>query len=200
MTKFALALGLTLMLIVSGCGEDEPAVTEDTPREPESPTPTPIGTFQLQGRIVETLGSTSDPAAAASPTPTGTPTATPTGAAQPTPTERAEIERAAPGSMSIRLTSYSGEATSCIFEQGDTVVVAFTRATNFTPTELTANERFPRNLRETNVNVQGKVVDEENCVLSADSVAPQTQGQTSPTAGATAGQTPTPTGSPSPTE
>ncbi|MDQ4144476.1 MAG: hypothetical protein M3198_12165 [Actinomycetota bacterium] len=103
--------------------------------------------------------------------------------------------------MAIRLTSYNSEGTSCIFQNGDTVVVSFSRTTNFTPSELRENERFPRNLRETNVNVQGRVMNEENCILVADSVAPQTQATPTPTqtAGGTQQQSPSPTASPSPT-
>ncbi len=210
MRKPVLALTVVLMLAASSCGQDEPAVTEPEDEQEESPT---LGTFQLQGRILETLGSTegsptasptatstatptASPTATSTATPTASPTATPTGA-QP---ERAVIERGAPGSMSIRLSSYSAEGTSCTFQNGDTVVVALTRATNFTPSDLRENERFPRNLREVNVNVQGKVVNEENCILAADSVATQIQGQASPTPTGTAGQqSPTATASPSPT-
>lgn len=216
MRKMMLALSVVLMLVASACAEDEPTVTEETPTEvEESPSPTPLGTFQLQGRILETVASVEGPRTGASPTPTGSPTGSPTpeaeetdGAEQgeeaeseltPTP-EAASIEQGAPGSLSVRLTSFTGEATTCNFEEGDTVAVAYTRATSFTPADLTASERFPRNLRETNVNVQGRVLEEENCILVADSVGPQTQASPSPTAGESPSPTTaSPSPSPSPT-
>ncbi len=213
MRKLLPALAVVSLLLASACQADEPREIQETPAdETESPTPEPPGTFQLQGRVLEAIGSTEarpEPTPTASPT--GTPAATPSPGESPTPTVAgatptpggpsptpgAAIERGAPGFLSIRLTSYSGEATSCLFGEGDTVVVAFTRATQFTPPAVGTNERFPRNLRESNLNVQGTVADEENCILAANSIASQVQGATpTPTGGS---PTPTPTnGSPSP--
>jgi hypothetical protein len=210
MRRSILAMAIPLLLIASACGgqEEEPAAIP-SPTEVEE-TPEVTGTFELQGRVLETLASVEATQATPgqSPTPTGTRAASPTGSpttsptASPTgsPTEGGAIQRGAPGSMSIRLTSFSAEGSSCIFQQGDTVVVAFTKETSFTPTNLTEVERFPRNLRETNVAVQGTVVEAENCILSADSVSVQTQA--SPTGTAAGGRTtpsPTRTASPSPT-
>jgi hypothetical protein len=206
MRRILLALSIALMLVAAGCAQDEPEV-EETPEEvDESPTPEAAGTFQLQGRILETVASV-EGEAAASPSPAASPTASPspTGTETPeeeepeeTPAATAGIERGAPGSMSIRLTSYTGEATDCSFNEGDTLAVAYTRTTTFTPADLTENARFPRNLRETNVNVQGTVLDEENCILVADSVGPQTQA--SPTVSPTPdGDEESPSPSPSPT-
>lgn len=183
MRRILLALSIVLMLVAAGCAQDEPEVEETPDEVEESPTPEVIGSFQLQGRILETVASVGGEAAA-SPSPAGSPTGSPspTGTGTPeeeepeeTPTATAAIERGAPGSMSIRLTSYTGEATACSFNEGDTLAVAYTRTTTFTPADLAENERFPRNLRETNVNVQGTVLDEDNCILVADSVGPQTQ-------------------------
>jgi hypothetical protein len=213
MRRSILAVAVLSLLTASACGgqEEEPAAIP-SPTEVEE-TPEVTGTFELQGRILETLASVQATQASPgqSPTPTGTRAASPTGSptgsptsptASPTgsPTEGGAIQRGAPGSMSIRLTSFSAEGSSCIFQQGDTVVVAFTKETSFTPTNLTEVERFPRNLRETNVTVSGTVVEAENCILSADSVTVQTQA--SPTGTAAGGRTspsPTRTGSPSPT-
>ncbi len=214
MRRSILAVAIPLSLIASACGgqEEEPAAIP-TPTEVEE-TPEVTGTFELQGRVLETLASVEATQAtpgqsptptgtrAASPTgsPTGSPTTSPTASPTGSPTEGGAIQRGAPGSMSIRLTSFSAEGSSCIFQQGDTVVVAFTKETSFTPTNLTEVERFPRNLRETNVTVQGTVVEAENCILSADSVSVQTQA--SPTGTAAGGRTspsPTRTASPSPT-
>jgi hypothetical protein len=212
MRKIVVALGMSLLLLAAGCEQEEP--TEPTPEESPSPTPEVMGTFQLQGRVVEALasvaatpgpGTTPTPAATPTPqaTPTGspaaTPPATPTVQATPTPTATpgaGAIEDGAPGSLSIRLTAFSGSDTTCSFQAGDTVVVAFTRATQYTPADLGTDDRFPRNLRETNVSVQGTVADEETCVLVAESVSTQAPG--TPTPGA-AGASPTPTATPSPT-
>ncbi len=231
MRKITIALGMTLLLLGSAC-DGEPTEPEETPAEEiESPSPEAPGTFQLQGRVVEVLGSVeatprpgttptpgrspaATPSPEASPTPTGSPAATPSPEASPTPTgspaatptptgqatpAAGAIENGAPGSLSIRLTAFSGQGTSCMFQEGDTIVVAFTRATQYTPVELGTNERFPRNLRETNVNVQGTVGDEENCVLVAESVSTQTPGTPTPAATGAAGGTPSPAASPSPT-
>ena len=226
MRKITVALGMALLLFASAC-DGEPADTEETPAEEVvSPSPEAPGTFELQGRVVEVLGSveatpspgaspTGSPAATPSPgaSPTGSPAATPspgvtptpagTPAATPTPTGQATpaagaIDNGAPGSLSIRLTAFSGQGTSCTFRQGDTIVVAFTRATQYTPVELETNERFPRNLREMNVSVQGTVADEENCVLVAESVSTQAPGTPTPTPTGAAGATPSPGASPSP--
>ncbi len=204
MRRSILAMAIPLLLMASACDqEEEPAVT---PPPVEEETPEVTGTFELQGRVLETLASLEATQAQAtpgrSPTPTGTPAASPTGSPTASPTGAGAIQRGAPGSMSIRLTSYSAEGTPCLFQQGDTVVVAFTKETSFTPTNLTEVDRFPRNLRETNVTVQGTVVEAENCILSADSVAVQTQAGASPTGTPAGGRTsPSPTGpgSPSPT-
>jgi len=218
MKKLVLALGILVLLLASACDGGEPVDTEETPaEETESPSPEPAA-FQLQGRVIEaviTVRATPEPTPTASPTgtpagtpspdvtptPTGTPTPTPTGG-ETTPTPGGVVEQATPGSLSIRLTSYSGEGTSCQFGEDDTVVVAFTRATQFTPTELGTSDRFPRNLRETNVNVEGTVVDEERCILAAESVATQVPGATPTPTGATptpaTGTTPTPTPGESP--
>ena len=212
MRRSMLAVAIPLLLIASACGQEEEPTPIPSPTEVEE-TPEVTGTFELQGRVLETLASVEATQATPgqSPTPTGTreasPTGSPTGSptASPTgsPTDGGAIQRGAPGSMSIRLTSFSAEGSSCIFQQGDTMVVAFTKETSFTPTNLTEVERFPRNLRETNVTVQGTVVEAENCILSADSVSVQTQGQASPTGTAAGGgrTSPSPTrpGSPSPT-
>lgn len=216
MGKMTLTLSVAMILLLPACaGDEEPTEPEETPTEAEeSPSPTPLGTFQLQGRILETVASVEGPRPTASPSPTAT--ASPTGSpspeaeetdgseedegseseAEPTP-EAVAIENGAPGALTVRLTSFTGEATTCNFEAGDTVAVAYTRATSFTPESLTANERFPRNLRETNVSVQGRILEEENCILVADAVGPQAQPSPSPTASAS--PSPTAAASPSPT-
>lgn len=224
MGRMTLALSASLILLLPACAADEePEEPDETPTEvEESPTPTPLGTFQLQGRILETLASVAGPRAEATPSPTASPTGSPTGSpspeaegtdaaaegeemggdeeaeseATPTPTVSA-ITNGAPGALTVRLTSFTGEATACAFEEGDTVAVAYTRATSFTPADVTANERFPRNLRETNVSVQGRILEEGNCILVADAVGPQAPASPSPTA--TASPSPTATASPSPT-
>jgi hypothetical protein len=216
MRKIVVALGMSLLLLGAGCEQEEPTEAEETPEESPSPSPEVMGTFQLQGRALEALasvaatpgpGTTPTPAATptpqATPTPTGSPAATPsptpTVQATPTPTGTpgaGAIQDGAPGSLSIRLTAFSGSDTTCSFQAGDTVVVAFTRATQYTPADLETNDRFPRNLRETNVSVQGTVADEESCVLIAESVSTQAPG--TPTPGA-AGASPTPTATLSPT-
>jgi hypothetical protein len=213
MRKITVALGMALLLFASACN-GEPAEPEETPAEEvASPSPEPVGTFELQGRVVEALSSveatpspgaspTGSPAATPSPgvtpTPAGTPAATPTPTGQATPAAGA-IENGAPGSLSIRLTAFSGQETGCTFRQGDTIVVAFTRATQYTPVELGTDERFPRSLREMNLSVRGTVADEENCVLVAESVSRQVPGTPTPTPTGAAGATPSPGASPSPT-
>lgn len=208
MGKMTLTLSVALLLLLPACaGDEEPTEPEETPTEAEeSPSPTPLGTFQLQGRILETVASVEGPRPEASPTPTGSPNGSPTpeadetddaeeGESEATPTpEEASIEKGAPGALTVRLVSYDGDATTCNFEEGDTVAVTYTRATSFTPADFATNERFPRNLRETNVSVQGRILEEDNCILVADAVGPQIQASPSPTADAS----PSPTGSASP--
>lgn len=193
MKKIALALAVTLLLVASGCAESDPG-TDATPDEAvESPSPEPEGTFQLQGRILEAIGSSQGAAAEAAPTPEASPTESPDDEADESDEsdeadesdERGVIEGSAPGSMSILVTSYSSENTSCVLEEGDTVTVAFTHATDFSPAELTESARFPRNLRETTVDVEGAVVDEESCLLAAESVGPQDEAEPSPAADGT---------------
>ncbi len=86
-----------------------------------------------------------------------------------------------------------------MFREGDTIVVAFTRATQYAPVDLGTDDRFPRNLREMNVSVQGTVADEENCVLVAESISTQGARTPTPTPTGAAGATPSPAASPSPT-
>ncbi|MEX2587134.1 MAG: hypothetical protein WD602_03955 [Actinomycetota bacterium] len=184
------------MMLTSACAQSESPDTDQSPEATESPSPEPQGTFELQGIVLEALGSTQGSDADPDPAPTDSPNgedgseddedgseddgedAPDDEAAQ---SGGAVIEGSAPGSLSIRLNAYSGEDTSCIFEEGDTITVAFTRATEFTPEGLSENARFPRNLRETNVDVRGMVVDEETCLLAADSVAELVEAEPSPT-------------------
>ena len=172
-TRWVLVL---FVLLASACNGDADLPTAETTEEASPATPT----FQLEGRVVEASGSartTQDdpsPAATTTASPTATSTASPTATAGQGQTQPATaIEQAAPGSLALRVTTFSGQDTACTFAEGDTVVVLFTRATTFEPAELTENRTFPNNLGATDVSIQGQLLDEANCVLVAGSVSIQ---------------------------
>jgi hypothetical protein len=200
MRRILIALSITLMVLAAGCAQDEPEVEETTEEVEESPTPSEAtGSFQLQGRILDTVASARRQAGT-SPSPTGSPTGSPsrTGTMSPAGEEAREtagIEQGAPGSLAIRLIEFTGEGTNCTFEEGDTMAVAYTRATTFTPADLKQNARFPQNLRETDVSVEGIVLDEENCILVAESVGPRIQGSPTPDDEQSPSPSPSPTNS-----
>ena len=169
------------MLLLASCDrgadvEPEPQVTQEA-----SPSPTTPPSFQLDGRVLEASGSAEGGEAAASPaatatattTPTANTTASPGGVEDPAATTQpgATIEQAAPGSLALRVSASSGENTGCVFSEGDTVVVLFTRATSFQPGEVTQDEDFPNNLVNGDASIGGQVLDEQNCVLVSTSIS-----------------------------
>ncbi|HVL50234.1 MAG TPA: hypothetical protein VM754_01870, partial [Actinomycetota bacterium] len=195
--KILKCLVATVFLLAAACGGDPEVVPTQEPTPEPSPTPTP--TFQLEGTVIEASGSASgeeeaspSPAATATPSPTASPQASPTGEAGQGQTpgqtpgqtqgQRTAIEQAAPGSLALRLSSYSGQDTVCRFGEGDTVVIVYTSTTSFDPAAVTGEERFPNNLVNAEVAVQGPVLDEDSCVLVASSVMVRDQVQASPTA------------------
>jgi len=212
--KILKCLVATVFLLAAACGGDPEVVETQEPTPEPSPTPTP--TFQLEGTVVEASGSASGEEAsgqqAASPSPAATATPSPTASPQASPTDEAEqgqtpgqtqgqrtaIEQAAPGSLALRLSSYSGQDTACRFGEGDTVVIVYTSTTSFDPAAVTGEERFPNNLVNAEVAVQGLVLDEESCVLVASSVSVRDQVQASPTAPAAGAARATPRTSPTP--
>ncbi len=172
-------VGATMLLLTSACNRNAEVATPETPQEP-SPTTSP--SFQLEGKVIEASGSAK--AEQASPSPDATTTASPGVAEEEGQTEEegTAIEQASPGSLALRLSSYSGQESACVFSEGDTVVVLYTRASTFEPDDLTGDDRFPNNLVNSGVAVEGRVLEEETCVLVANSVSARDQGQPSPTA------------------
>ncbi|HYN98177.1 MAG TPA: hypothetical protein VEU28_00730 [Actinomycetota bacterium] len=185
-TRWVLVL---FVLLASACNGDADLPTAETTEEASPATPT----FQLEGRVVEASGSART--TQASPSPATTATASPAETTSPTAspgqgqTETATaIEQAAPGSLALRVATFSGQDTACTFAEGDTAVVLFTRATTFEPAELTENRTFPNNLGATDVSIQGQLLDEANCVLVAGSVSIQQASEPEATASPTAGR------------
>jgi hypothetical protein len=108
------------------------------------------------------------------------------------------VVNAAPGSLALRLTSYTGTATQCLFNQGDTVVVVFTRQTTFDPADVTANKTFPNNLKGAQLSVSGPVLGLDKCILEASAVNVTVPPSPSPTAKKST-KSPTPTKKATPT-
>ena len=180
------------VLLASACNGDAELPTAETTEE-ASPAATP--TFQLEGRVVEASGSART--TQADPSPAATTTASPTATTAPSPGATADqdqtqqgttVEQAAPGSLALRVATFSGQDTACTFAEGDTIVVLFTRATTFEPADLTENRTFPNNLGATDVSIQGQLLDEANCVFVAGSVTTQQAGEPEATASPTAGR------------
>jgi hypothetical protein len=206
-------LALPVLLFAAACNRaavEDPAPVETTETASPTPSPTP-DTFELEGVVLEASGSAQAANATQSPSPGGaTPTespdeggspgatASPAVTGEPTPAGEAPLfQNASPGSLALRLNSFSG-AGPCVFNANDTVVVSFTGNTSFEPADVTENERFPNNLIRGTVRVTGDVLEpEEGCVLVARSIT-VTQASPSPTARARTGGTRTPTRSPSP--
>ncbi|MDQ4144330.1 MAG: hypothetical protein M3198_11415 [Actinomycetota bacterium] len=197
MKKLFWALTTALVVLGVACDRGQQTavlpVPEATP--PESPTARP--SFQLEGTVIEASGSAAAGQASPSPTRRATGSPSPTETAAETPGAGTAIEQAAPGSIAIRLSSYSAPDTTCTFQEGDTVVVGYTRQTTFEPADITGNTRFPNNLANMTVSVAGEILHPENCVLSATSVTTQAQASPTATRGTTTTRT-TPRTSPTP--
>jgi hypothetical protein len=204
--KRLLWLALILCLVfAAGCDrlrEDVEGATEDP-----SPSPEPEEvTFELQGVVVEASGSAAVTGTRqeTSPTPvtrtpaTPTSTNTPTATTSPTQVTTAIIERAAPGSIALKLVSFDAGDSPCAFQENDVLVVAYTRSTTFEPQDLTEVRGFPNNLQGLTLNISGQVIGDE-CLLLAKAVtvqegAQETERRTTPTPTTTsARRTPTPT-------
>lgn len=198
--KRLLGLGLVLCLLVAaGCDrlrEDVEGATEDpSPNEPKEVT------FELQGVVVEASGSAAVTGTRQETTPTPvTPTSTssPETTTSPTQVTTAIIERAAPGSIALKLASFDAGESPCAFQENDVLVVSYTRSTTFEPQDLTEVRGFPNNLQGLTLNISGQVLGEE-CLLLARAVTVQEEGaedtesSTTPTPTTTARRTPTPT-------
>jgi guanyl-specific ribonuclease Sa len=183
-TRRASRMVAVMLLLASACGGDaevEPTLPATQPTQEVSPSPTAAPSFQLEGRVIQASGSVK--ANQATPSPAATATASPGTTGGPGTHPASGIEQGAPGSLAVRLSSYSGENSDCVFAEGDTVVVFYSRASTFEPAGLIGNAGFPNNLRNANVVVAGRILDEELCLLAADSVATAAGVEASPTAG-----------------
>ncbi|MGH2810896.1 MAG: hypothetical protein ACRDIA_08440, partial [Actinomycetota bacterium] len=126
------------------------------------------------------------------------PAATPTGPS---------IERAAPGSIALKLRSYTSTPPGCTFNADDVIVVYFGRSTQFDPDSLLQNNKFPNNLQGVVVRITGEVLAVEGeCFLAAATVSvteeapsPSPTSRTTTRRRATPTPSPTRTSSPSPT-
>lgn len=196
---------LLLIFLAAAC--DRPGPTSPTPSPTEArPAETDDGSFELEGTVQEASGSASserkDVARTATPTKASPTTESPGASPSPTVDEDAVIviERGAPGSLAVKVRSYSAGGSPCRFVENDVLVVAFTSGTDFQPTEVTDNTTFPNNLQGSIVQITGRVEEEEgHCLLIADTVrVGQEESSPSTTRSPTRGRT-SPTPSPSPT-
>ena len=194
-------------LFLSGCdrARQEIEAARDTEEDAE---PAEV-TFELQGVVVEASGSAavSVDRVPVGPSPTGRDDdedSTPSPQGSPTTQTTTVIERAAPGSIALKLTGFTIERSECVFSEGDVLVVAFTKSTNFDPADLTEARGFPNNLQGLTLVISGTVLGDE-CLLHATNVRVQEEGAdvdggASPTPTATGQARRSPTPSPSPTD
>ena len=190
---------LLLSLGILGCNRGEVGVTA-------SPTPPKAAqTFQLEGTVVEASGSASvGSSPAASPAP-ASPTST-AASATSTSAVAAAVVHGSPGSVALKLASFSASGGPCSFNDNDVAVVAFVRNTSFKPEDVTDSKNFPNNLQGARLRVSGTVAGPrgDDCLLVANSVE-VTGAAPSPSPSPRTGSrtpTPSPTGraSPSPSK
>ena len=188
--KRFLVLAAVFFLFLSGCdrARQEIEAARDTEEDAE---PKEV-TFELQGVVVEASGSAavSVDRVPARPSPTGRDDedSTPSPEGSPTTQTTSVIERAAPGSIALKLTGFTIERSECVFSEGDVLVVSFTKSTNFDPADLIEARGFPNNLQGLTLVISGTVLGDE-CLLHATNVRVQEEG-----ADADDGASPTPTG------
>lgn len=189
--KRLLLLIVIFAIVASGCDR----LREDAGGAGDSsPSPEPAeATFELQGVVVEASGSaavtgtrqeTTRTPVTPSPTSreggvTSTARAAATPRTSPTQVTTPVIERAAPGSIALKLTSFTANESPCGFQEGDVLVVAFTRSTTFEPQELTQARGFPNNLQGLTLDISGRVVGDE-CLLLATAVGVVQGGEDEP--------------------
>lgn len=205
--KRLLALVAVLAIVLAGCDrarEEIEGATDTSEEEPRQ------ATFELQGVVVEASGSaavsgtrTETTSTPVTPSPTGDDEeSTPAPEESPTTVTTAVIERAAPGSIALKLTAFAIEESECLFSEGDVLVVSFTKSTNFNPAELTQARGFPNNLQGLTLLISGTVLGDE-CLLLAAEVNVQEEGterddddEASPTPTGESRRSPTPSPSP----
>ena len=208
-----LLVALVLSVAVLGACSRPPDPDAEKPKISASPSPTeaPEQTFELEGTVVEASGSasvtgteTQTTTRTTTPSPTGKSTSSPSPTTTTQTTTTTEISKGAPGSIAVKLLSYTSEVSGCSFKQGDTLVVAFTSTTSFDPAVLTDDKSFPNNLKSKALKISGVIIatDDGDCLLVAKSITVESPPAT-PTGKATTGRTaspsPTRTTSPSPT-
>ena len=180
--KRFLVLAAVFVLFLSGCdrARQEIEAARDTEEDAE---PAEV-TFELQGVVVEASGSAGVSASRettpVSPSPTGRDDgddddSTPSPQGSPTTETTSVIERAAPGSIALKLTGFMIERSECVFFKGDVLVVSFTKSTNFDPADLTEARGFPNNLQGLTLVISGTVLGDE-CLLHATNVRVQEEG------------------------
>jgi len=203
--KRFLVLAAVFVLFLSGCdrARQEIEAARDTEEDAE---PAEV-TFELRGVVVEASGSAGVSASRETPPVAPSPTgrdddedSTPSPQGSPTTETTSVIERAAPGSIALKLTGFTIERSKCVFSEGDVLVVSFTKSTNFDPADLTEARGFPNNLQGLTLVISGTVLGDE-CLLHATDVRVQEEGadvddggvSPTPTATGEARRTPTPT-------
>lgn len=189
-------------LFLSGCDRARQEI--ESARDTEDAEPAEV-TFELQGVVVEASGSAavSVDRVPVGPSPTGRDDdedSTPSPQGSPTTQTTSVIERAAPGSIALKLTGFTIEESECVFSEGDVLVVSFTKSTNFDPSDLIEARGFPNNLQGLTLVISGTVLGDE-CLLHATNVRVQEEGadvddggvSPTPTATGEARRSPTPT-------
>lgn len=211
MRKHRVIFSMLLVLVVLGAACERPGPQSPGPSPKQSsPSPTAEATFDLEGVVQEASGSASfeqsaTPSPAVSPTRRSTQSPSPTSELSPSPTVESTptvvIERGAPGSLAIKIQRYSAGGSPCRFVENDVLVVAFTSGTDFQPSEVRDERTFPNNLKGTNVQITGRVEEEDRqCLLIATAVrVGQTDSSPAASRSPVRGRTsPTPSRAPSP--
>jgi len=217
----AVLFATLLLVMAAACNRaavKTPAPIETTAAPSPSPTP---ASFELEGVVVEASGSAgakpsggaasqspSQGAASTAPSPGASAgaSASPDAGASSSPSSGSAqpelFQNASPGSIALRLTSFNSAGGACVFNAGDTLVIAYTGTTSFDPPETTDNSKFPNSIQGFTVGAKGEVISsEQGCLLVARSVNVVKQASPSPSAKKTtkAAPKPTPKASASPT-
>ena len=189
-------LALVLLVLATACNREAKIDIDTSPNTKEVSPTTPPG-FKVEGVVLEASGSAqtsvTGTAATTTPVPRATSTTPAPGASTTTSpnsgsstsstpsvrptvttttTRRVTTLKGAPGSIAVRLSSFSSDRSDCSFGKDDALVVAFVSSTQFTPSDLTDKPNFPNNLKGLSVSISGIVQDDGSggCLFIATAV------------------------------
>lgn len=207
--RIAAILSLSLVAGAACAKAAPPKVTgKKSPAVVTSPTAIQESNFTISGVVIEASGSAGSTVSATVSGSAGrspSPSASASAKASVSPTAHATVAGGntlpgAPGSIALKLAAIDGAEGDCPFSPGDVLVVVFTSATIFEPSELTAEKAFPNNLKGKKISAEGfiKTLSEEgDCIFVVASV--KLEARTSPSAKTTTKSSPSPSRSASPT-